>query len=149
MTLQLICGRWWPILCPPYGVTAPVSIRFPLCRPRPAPRSMSSPGGFACRSSFRVSMYMNCPPLVHLQILASSGSGVRVGWIFAKGEIPRCLHYLAVAHPGPCPWLLGHDGTVKVTPPPPYWPHDTIPVGRQSVGINARSWCNLLTNQSW
>ena len=56
----------------------------PLCHPWSAPRSLSSPGGVARHRSFRASMSLPLLPLVLLRILALSGFGVHVGWIFVK-----------------------------------------------------------------
>ena len=60
--------------------------------------------------------------LSFLQILAFSRFGVLVGWISQKGERPKLLHSLKVAHPGPRQPLLGHTGAVQTTRLPPSLP---------------------------
>ena len=79
--------------CSPISVRAsgaiPVTVCSPLCQPRPAPRSLSSPGGFSCRGSLRVSVSMPLPPLVLLQFFASSGFGVLFGCLFAKRQAAK------------------------------------------------------------
>ena len=72
----------------------------PLFRSWPAPRSLSSPGVLARRGSLCISMSLLRPPLFLLQILASSGFDVRVGWLFAKRREAK-----APPLPGSCaPW---------------------------------------------
>ena len=116
------------------AITMPV--RIPIYRPRPAPRSLLSPVGFAQR---RPSASL-CPCLVlpnfssdswHCPILVSMSGG-----FFRKGKRPRRLHSLSVVCPGPRPPLLDHASAIQDPPPPCF--HDTIPVGRRSVGIIAR-----------
>ena len=63
-----------------------VLVFSPLCRPSPTPRSLSAPGGFARHGFLRVSVSLPCPSWVVLRILASSGFGVCVGWLFTKRQ---------------------------------------------------------------
>ena len=68
----------------PVSADVPVPIRFPLFRPWYAPRSLSDSGGFDRRRSLCVTVSLTHHTQVLLQMLASSGFGVLVGWIFAK-----------------------------------------------------------------
>ena len=103
----------------------PVSVLSPLCRPRPAPRSLSSPGGFTCCRSLRASVSLNLPPRVLLGILKFPGHWFLVRWLIGQGRDAR-----APPLPGNRkPWssltlLLVHAGAVPATrlPTPPPLP---------------------------
>ena len=63
--------------CVPASSAVPVPVQYPLCRPRPAPSSLSSSGGFTHRRSLCVSVSLPHPPWVLLLITASSGPWYR------------------------------------------------------------------------
>ena len=104
-------------LClPPF----PMPVCFPLFRPQPAPRSLSSPGGFTHRGSLRVPVLLPRPPWVLFWILALSGTWCSLGGFSRNGKRPRGLHSLSVALPGPCyPCYLAIPAPFRLPPPPP------------------------------
>ena len=63
----------------------PVMVRSPLFRPWPAPKYMSSPGGFNGCGSPHACVYLPLPPWVLLLILASSGPWSRC-WVDLKAR---------------------------------------------------------------
>ena len=91
-----------------------------LCFPRPAPRSLSAPGGFVCRRSLHAYVSLSCPPRVLLQIMASSGPWFLVEWVLPQGRessappLPGSLTSWFSLPP-----LLGHAVAVPATRLPP------------------------------
>ena len=111
---RVVCLRLPPV---------PVPVRSPLCCPRPAPMSLSDPGGLARHGSLCASVSLPLTPRFLLRILTSSGPWFLVRWLFARGREAKLPPL-----PGSCaPWsslppLLGHSGDVQSTPPPPPFP---------------------------
>ena len=106
----------------------------PLCRPRPASRSLSSPAGFVRRRSLRLSCVLP-PSLFAAPLPGIFWFLVSMGVHFVQGWGSRAPPLPGSRSSRPPPPLHGHAGAISLTgsppnlpPPPPCYLYP-IPIG--------------------